>query len=312
MTVFHRLLNGRSAVRVGALTALALALLVVACGDDGTPESTPSAIEVTDSSGVAVSLGGPAERIVSHSPGVTEILFAMGAGDAVVAVDEFSDYPEEAVALPKVTYMEPDPEQDLSFEPDLIIFATNQEQSIEQFRALDLPVFLMREPDDIEGLLESVSVVGRLTGREDAAQALRADLQGRLDAVTEAIEDVEEGPRVFFELDSTLFTVSPDSFVGAALTLLKAQNIAQDAQTAFPQLSAEAVVEANPEVILLADHDFGVTEESVAARPGWGELAAVRDGRIHPIDPDTSNRPGPRFVDAIEEMARLLYPDRFE
>jgi iron complex transport system substrate-binding protein len=313
---------------IALATALLCSLLLGACSGDSeatatptsvdtsatataTAEATTAAVAETDSSGVEVTLEGAAQRIVSHSPGVTEILFAIGAGSQVVAADEFSDFPEEAAALPKVTYTAPDPEQDLSFAPDLVILSSNQEQSVGQFRSLGIPLFYLREPEDLDGVVESIRLLGRLSGHETEAEALASDIETRLSAVTSVIEGVEAGPRVFWELDSTLYTVSPDTFIGAALQLLKAQNISAGASSPYPQLTAEAVVAADPEVILLADAQWGVTVESVAERPGWAGMTAVVEGRIYPVNEDTMSRPGPRIVDGIEALAALLYPDLF-
>ena len=276
-----------------------------------TVEAMPATVMETDSSGVEVTLDGPAQRIVSHSPGVTEILFAIGAGGQVVAADEFSDFPEAAAALPKVTYTAPDPEQDLSFAPDLVILSSNQEQSVGQFRSLGIPLFYLREPEDLDGVAESIRLLGRLSGHDTEAEALASDVEARLAAVTRTLDGVEAGPRVFWELDSTLYTVSPDTFIGAALQLLKAQNISAGASSPYPQLTAEAVVAADPEVILLADAQWGVTVESVGERPGWAGMTAVVQGRIYPVDEDTMSRPGPRIVEGIEALAALLYPELF-
>src|SRR5690606_1165683 len=168
-----RLTEGGRARWLSALAlALAAVLLLGACSDDGDGDPTEtasatstseaatstaatgtatateasSAIELTDSSGEIVTLDAPATRVVSHSPAATEILFAVGAGDAVVAVDDFSNYPPEVDELPEVTYSSPDPEQDLSFEPDLVILSGRQEESVAHFRDLGLPVFFLREP----------------------------------------------------------------------------------------------------------------------------------------------------------------------
>lgn len=319
-----------------ALLTAVLALGLVACSEDaastpstatstataeapGTSEatSTPAAteaagpIEATDSSGTTLTLDAPGSRVVSHSPAATEILFAIGAGEQVVAADEFSNYPAEAEALPKVTYSSPDPEQVLSFEPDLVILAGRQESSIEHFRELDLPVFFLDEPSDIEGVFENIRTLGTLTGHEDGAESVIADMQARLDAVAAAIEDVDEGPLVFYELTEDLYTVTSDSFIGDALAFVKARNVAEDAEGDFPQLSSEAVVEANPDVILMADADF-VAPSTVPQRAGWSGITAVVEDRIHPVDGDIMSRPGPRIVEGIESLAALFYPDRFE
>lgn len=317
-----------------ALLAAVLALGLVACSEDAasttptstatvaatetteaasTPAATEAAgpLEVTDSGGVTITLDAPASRIVSHSPAATEILFAIGAGAQVVAADEFSNYPAEADALPKVTYSTPDPEQDLSFEPDLVIFAGRQESSIEHFRELDLPVFFLREPSDLEGVFENIRTLGTLTGHEDGAETVIADMEARLDAVARAIEDIDEGPLVFYELTEDLYTVSSNSFIGDALAFVKARNVADGAEGDFPQLSSEAIVEANPDVILMADADF-VDPAGVPQRAGWSGITAVVEDRIHPVDGDIMSRPGPRIVEGIESLAALFYPDRFE
>jgi cobalamin transport system substrate-binding protein len=317
------------------LTAGLLALLLAACGDNAdatstsspeatsaatseateTPEAAPtesaSPLVVTDSDGFEVELSGPPQRIISYSPGATEILFAIGAGGQVIAADEFSDYPAETADLEKVSYSEPDPERALALDPDLVIMAGRQQESVEQFRSLDLTVLFNSEPESVQGVLENITLFGEITGHEAEAAAIVADMQSRIDALTTAIADVEEGPTVFYELSDGLFTVAPETFVGDTLSLLKARNIAEGAETAFPQLTAEAVIAANPEVVLLADAEFGGDAATVAARPGWDVIDAVVNQRLYPVDPDLGNRPGPRIVDALEDIAALLYPDRF-
>ncbi|MDO9444482.1 MAG: ABC transporter substrate-binding protein [Dehalococcoidia bacterium] len=317
----------RAALAAGVV---ALALIVTACGDEAAEpaatatEAAPTAtasvaaalpafpLTVTDSSGASIVIEARPERIVSHSPAVTEILFAIGAGAQVVAVDDFSDYPEAAVALQQVRYSDPDPEQGVALEPDLILFGGRQQGSVEAFRALGLPVFLMEEAVTLEAVLDDIMLIGRISGHAAEAEVLVAELRGRIDAIAAKVADVTEGPTVFFELSDGLYTVAPESFVGGMLTLLKARNIAEGATTAFPQLTGEVVVERNPEVILLADAEFGASLESLRERPGWAEIAAVQSGRVVPVDPDVTNRPGPRIVDGLELIAKALYPDRFE
>jgi iron complex transport system substrate-binding protein len=136
-------------------------------------------------------------------------------------------------------------------------------------------------------------------------------MQSRIDGIEDKLSSVDEGPRVFHELDPTLFTVTPEDFMGDLYERLKAQNIATSAPIAAAQLSAEAVIDGNPQVIVLADETRDVTADLVAARPGWDEIEAVQTGRIHVVDPDIMNRPGPRIVDAMETLVQLLYPELF-
>jgi len=309
-----------------------IAMLLVACGDtaDGASTASPTAtvaveatgtieatateatpITVTDSDGFVLEFAAPPERIISFSPGATEILFAIGAGDQVIAVDEFSDYPAAAVALEHVSYSEPDPEQALGLDPDLVILATRQQESVEQFRGLDLRVLFNREPESVQAVLDNILLFGQITGHEAEAAALVAEMTGRIEAVTAALAGVTAGPTVFYELSDGLYTVAPDTFIGGTLALVKAENIAAGAETAFPQLTAEAVIGANPAVVLLADAEFGGSLEALQARPGWDVIDAVVNERVYPVDPDIGNRPGPRIVDAIEQIAKLLYPELF-
>ena len=318
--------------------ALILAAVVAACGSDdplasrapltaateapATPETRPAtetpAVEtafpltITDSGGTELVFEAAPRRIISFSPAATEILFAIGAGGQVIAVDEFSNYPPEIEALDRVRYSDPDPEAALVLDPDLVLFGTQQEGSVEQFRALDLRVMLSRAPESIDGVLADIELLGRVTGHAEQAEALTAEMRRRIAAVVDSIDDVREGPLVFYELTDGLYTVGPDSFIGAMLTLLKARNVAEGAVSAFPQLTSEAVIDADPAVILLADAAFGASLETLRARPGWAGIAAVASGRVYPIDPDIASRPGPRIVEAIELIARALYPDRFE
>ena len=277
----------------------------------GTATSSMFPMTVADSGGQSLTLKAPAKAIVSHSPGATEILFAIGAGGQVVAADEFSDFPAAAKALKKVKYTDPSPEAEIALQPDLVIFATNQKAQVETFRRLGLPVFYNQEPDGLEGVLNNVRLLGRMTGHTAEADALATQMKGRIDAVTSRLGDVQQGPKVFYELSDSLFTAAPNTFIGGMLAALKARNIAQGAASPFPQLTAEAVIAAAPDVILLADHEYGGAPQQVKARPGWSAIPAVKNDRLHAVEGDLVNRPGPRIVEGIELMAKLLYPERF-
>ena len=301
------------------LLLLGLAALTASCGDGG--ESEPAAASdgdggfprtVVDSSGTAVVIEAPPQRIISYSPGATEILFAIDAGSRVVATDRFSNYPPETSTLPKLEYSSPDPEAALAQEPDLVLFATRQRDQVQQFRDLGMALLFIEEADSIEGVFDNILLFGELSGNERQAESLVASMRSRIEAVTRTIDDVEQGPRVFYEITADLYTASPDTFIGSMLSLLKAQNVAAGAQSPFPQLSAEAVIEADPQLVLLSDAAFGESLETVAARPGWGDISAVVNERVHPIDANIVDRPGPRIADGIEAMARLLYPNRFQ
>ena len=243
---------------------LSLAALAVACGDGGESEPAPTSDAgggfprtVVDSSGAEVVIEAPPQRIISYSPAATEILFAIGAGSRVVATDKFSNYPAETSDLPKLEYSSPDPEAALAHEPDLVLFATRQREQVQQFRDLGMTLLFIEEAESIESVFDSIILFGELSGNERQAQSLVASMRERIEAVTRAIDDIEQGPRVFYEITADLYTASPDTFIGSMLSLLKAQNVAAGAESPFPQLSAEAVIEADPQLVLLSDAAFG-------------------------------------------------------
>ncbi|MSQ29966.1 MAG: ABC transporter substrate-binding protein [Dehalococcoidia bacterium] len=309
-------------LRLAVLLATTLAAVACGGGSASLPPATtstpapPAAAAfprtVTDSSGTQVRLAAPARRVISLSPGLTEVLYAIGAGDRVVATDRFSDYPAAAAQTPKLEYSSPSAEATFAHAPDLVIMTGNQKPQVAQFRALGLPVLYLEEAPTVQAVLEHIALLGTLTAHDRAAQALVAAMRQRIEAVTAKLSTVTQGPRVFYELSPDLYTAAAESFIGGMLTLLKAQNAAQGATSAFPQLSAEAVIAFDPEVVLLTDAvSAKQSAETVAARPGWAHVAAVQRRRIHPIDADLVNRPGPRIAEGLETMARLLYPEQF-
>ncbi len=269
-------------------------------------------LTITDSSGTAVEITASPERIISFSPAVTEILFAIGAGDRVAATDQFSDFPAAALELPKLAYTAPDPEAVLALNADLIVMSINQRESVQQFRDLGMTVLFIEEADSVQGVLESILLFGRITNNESEATALVEQMSAQIAEITAVIADVEDGPLIFYEITADLYSAGTDTFIGGMITSLKARNVAAGAESSFPQLSSEAVIEADPDVILLSDAKWGESAETVGARPGWSAMAAVVNGRIHPIDPDIVNRPGPRIVEGLRAMAEAIYPDRFQ
>ena len=314
---------------------LALALFAAACGSDDDARPSPSAaattapaaasataaapttaqafpLEITDSSDTVVVFDSAPQRIISYSPAATEVLFAIGAGDRLVATDRFSNFPTAVLDLPKLEYSGPDPEAALAQDPDLVLMVTQQRDSVKQFRDLGITVLFIEEAASIEGVLDYILLLGRITGETDQAGSVVTDMRGRIDAITGALADIEQGPTVFFELTSDLYSAGPNTFIGGMIGALKGRNVAEGAASDFPQLSAEAVIAADPEVILLADAEFGESAETVGGRPGWSGISAVVNGRIHGIHSDLTSRPGPRIVEGLEAMAQALYPDRFE
>jgi iron complex transport system substrate-binding protein len=307
--------------------------LSFACGDDdddgGAPAATTPEATVTGqaealfpyeferSDGKTLTLERPAERIVSLSPGATEIIYAIGGEGSLAAVDNQADHPPAAASFPtKVDAFEPSVEAIAALEPDLVVVATDIGGLVEALDRLSIPVLFIDIDTDVltvEDVIEQIPVFGRITGRDAAAAALAASLEERVAGIDDEVEAVTGGVSVYHELDSTFFSAAEGSFIGNLYVRLKAENIAGDGGgSPYPQLTQEAIIAANPDVIILADEEFGVTVESVKARPGWDTISAVQNDRIYGVDPDIISRPGPRIVDALELLAATLYPEEFE
>ncbi len=302
------------------------AAILVGCQDRPQPAttSTPSAVAtptvvppvyprtLTDASKQQLTLAAQPQRIVSMSPGATETLFAIGAGSRVIAVDQFSDFPLDSTrSLTRVDYSRPSPEQVIALRPDLVLMSGRQRDQVQRFRDLGVPVLYIGEPPTLDGVFEHMLLVANATGDGERAAAVVGALRARVEAVRSRIADVATGPVVFYELSPSLHTAGPNSFIGSLLTTLKGRNVATT-RTPFPQLSNEALLAADPEVILLTDAGAAKLDAAiVGARPGWAGISAVVNGRVHVLDGDIASRPGPRIVDALEVIARLFYPDRF-
>jgi iron complex transport system substrate-binding protein len=322
--------------RLAAVVAVAvIAFAGFACADDGgeadndfddnpTPiegVSTPSSfpVEFQRSDGQTLTVDEPVTRIVSLSPGATEMIYAIGAQDALIAVDNNANYPPEVASLSgRVDAYQPNVEAIAGFEPDLVIVANDVDGIVEALDRLSIPVLYVDLDTDVKTLdavFGQIGLLGRLTAHEEAAQALLVDLRTRVRAIEDVMQALasQDAPTYYHELDAELYSISNDTFIGNVYRVLKARNIAGDGGgIAYPQMTQEAIIEANPDVIVLADEAFGVTVESVRARPGWSAISAVENDRIYTIDPDIISRPGPRIVDALEELARQLYPQAFE
>ena len=305
-------------------------VLVVSCGgedddsNDGvTSTAEPQAteepvatfpVEIDRSDGKRVTFDAPPNRIVSLSPGATEILYAIGAADALVAVDHQADFPEEARDFPtKVDAFEPNVEAIAALDPDLVLVATDAGGIVTALDTLNIRTLFIDINVDIttvEEVLGQIDMYGRITGRVADADELVISLQQRIEAVRERAAAATPGPKVYHELDSTFYSAAEQSCIGDVYRLFNAENIAGNGGgSPYPQLTQEAIIAANPAIIVLADEEFGVTIDSVKARPGWNAIDAVRNDRIYAVDPDIISRPGPRIVDAIEELAGKFYPE---
>jgi len=276
------------------------------------PDAGSFPVEVTDSVDNAVTLEQPPQRIVSLSAGHTEILYAIGAGDQVTAVDNTSDCPSAANELPKVDAFVPSVEQIAALEPDLVVIFFDPGDLQSSLQAIDIPVLNLAAPESVQGVYDQMALLGEATGHSKDAERVAADMKEAVEAVQSRLADAAEAPTVFHEIDNHYFSAGSGTFIGDLYGMLGAANIADATGEAYPQMSAEAVIQADPDVIVLADEDAGESAETVKARPGWGSVSAVKNDRIYVIDPDIVSRPGPRLVEALRTLAGYLYPELFQ
>lgn len=305
---------------------LTIALFAAACQPATAPAptaaptaTTPAAfpVTVTDDAGRSVTIKAEPQRIISLAPSNTEILFALGLGKRVVGVDDFSNYPPETQSIEKVAGMEPNKEKIVSLTPDLVVAVGGSAAQLDKATALEklgLTVIVLN-PADIEGVIKNVELVGQATGQTAAAKTLADSLRARVKAVADKTASAPK-PKVFFELDATdptkPYAPGPGSFIDGMIALAGGTNIAASAKLQWAQLSAEEIVAQNPDVIVLSDADFGISPDSVKARPGWDVIAAVKNGAVYPISADIVSRPGPRVVDGLEQLAKLVHPELFK
>ena len=273
------------------LPLLALTLAATACS--GTPDDGQHAVQ----------------RIVSISPTATEMVFAIGAGDRVVAVDQFSYYPAEA-PVTDLDGWNPNVEAIASYDPDLVLLQTSGEVS-SSLEALGIEVWAHDAPFAFDDVYVQIEQLGAVTGQDAEAAALVADMQAQIDELIAAAPDAS-GLSYYHELDNTLYTVTSGTFIGQVYGLFGLTNVADPADAdgsawGYPQLSDEYLVDANPDIIFLADTlCCGQDAQTVVARPGWDLLTAVQTGRIVELNDDIVSRWGPRLVEFIAAISGVL------
>ena len=307
--------------RVALLFAL---LFLISCGGNppalaptspsATAKATAGAFpaSVTDFQNRSVSISKRPERIVSIGPSNTEFLFALGAGDRVVGTDDFSDEPAAAKSKEHVGGVKVSLEKVVSLKPDLIITVKFSDGTIEALSQTSAAVLVV-DPQNVADVARTATMIGQAIGANGAK--LASDIQIQLDAV-KAKTATASKLKVFHEIDASdltkMYTVGPGSFIDDLIKLAGGTNVAAAAKTQYPTISAEEVVRADPEIIVLADAAYGTTLDQVIARPGWSALAAVKNKRVYPVSGNLYGRPGPRLGTAAEEYAKLVHPELFK
>jgi iron complex transport system substrate-binding protein len=244
-------------------------------------------------------------RIVSISPSATETLFAIGAGEQVVAVDKFSTYPK-GTPVTDLSGYEPNVEAIAGYQPDLVVAANDANDLVAALTKVGIPVLLSPAPKSIEDGYDNVAALGLATGHVDETAAVVKTLRAEIAAALEKAP--KAGLRIYHELDESLYAASSSSYIGAVYSAMGAQNVADEADSAksgYPQLTEEAVIAADPQLIVITDQ-VSYTAADLAERPGWQDVSAVKNDRIVTVDADIASRWGPRLPQLIDSLAKAM------
>ena len=311
------------------LAAFSMVVLAAACGQQSSQNGTTGAgsgggtggetqasgfpVTIEDSLGRQVEIKERPEQIGSLAPSATETLFAVGAGNRVAGVTDADDYPQEVESIKEIgDYQQTNTEKIASLEIDLIVqsfdgYTKEQAEDLEQKTGAKV---LALNPTTVEEAIDSVSTVGKATGNTEKAQVVEERLQSELGQLEQKIEGLPK-PTVFYELGyDPLFTVGPGSFVQDAIQIAGGKNVTADAQQAYPQYSVEKLLQDDPEYYL-AGASSGATVEAIESRPPYSSLQAVQQDKVFVINDDLVNRPGPRIVEGVREIAETIHPDAF-
>jgi iron complex transport system substrate-binding protein len=327
--MYHR---PRSTLRTALAAFAGISLIAAACGSDdqsandepapditdpdtsdSEPDADPSDPDTTVGAGDDSGTDDPSDaddgdlRIVSLSPTATEALFAIGAGDQLVAIDENSNFPEATSELPnELSAFEPSVEAIAAFEPDLVLIGGDFTGLGDQLSQLEIEFLDLPPATSIDDAYAQIEQLGAATGQVADAGELVVEMQSDIDAIVSRSDLVGETVSFYHEISSDLFSADSTTFIGELYSLLGLSNIA-DADTSesfgFPQLNAEFVVEQNPDLIFVPTGTFAFTTAAeVAARPGWDAIAAVQNGNVIETDDEIAGRWGPRIVDYLEQV----------
>lgn len=281
-----------------AVFSLLMTLFVGACASSVTLEGDAGRVVLDDRP----------TRIVSLSATHTEILYAIEAGNLIVATDLTSNYPAQAEATTKVDAFNFNIEEIAATEPDLVITAFDFQGEVSGLEAVGIPVLLLMPASNLTDAYEQIQTLGDVTGRDSEAAELVSSMRSKIDDLVASTSG--ESLTMFHEVDNTLFSANSSTFLGEIYQLLGLSNIADSVPDEFSsgyvQLSEEFLFSADPDLVFLGDASFGESIETVSNRPGWDTLTAVKTGAVFELDGDIASRWGPRTVDLVEDILAAI------
>lgn len=273
-------------------------------------------VTIEDANGEEVTIEDEPEAIVSLIPSNTETAFALGLGDKIVGVSDHDNYPEEALEKEKIGGLELNIEAILALEPDLVLaHPTNDPDAIEQLKESDITVLTLNDATNFDEVYDTIEMMAAATGTEEESNDIIKTMQDDLEALEEKASDISEDDKkkVFIEIspEPEIFTPGNHTFENEILTKINAINIAED-EEGWVELNEEAIIEENPDVIILSYDFVDDPVGQVLDRDAWQDIDAVKDEQVIVVDTDLISRPGPRLVEGAETLAKAIYPDVFD
>ena len=308
---------------VAIIAIIAVASFIYVYSQGQSDEQIEALHNLVDDTGYKTSMDALPNKIISLAPSTTEILFALGLDDKVVAVSDWCDYPYDFSAWIAAGNMSsigdfsaPNMEVIATLEPDLILATGGvQAETVDTLRSLGKNVLIL-DPADIDGVLQDIELVGNATGKAAEAEALNANLKSRIDAVVATVANAASKPTVYYEVwNDPLMSAGAEAWQNGLITTAGGINIFGDQNLSYFTTSYEAVITLNPDVIVLPDEAMGSqfwgSIEEVRARPGWSAISAIQNDRICLANSNTIARAGPRVADIVEDLAAAFHPELF-
>jgi len=273
---------------------------------------------IKDDMGFNFILSSPPQRIISLAPNITEILFALDLDERVVGVTRYCDFPEEAINKEKIGGMiDPNIEKIKSLNPDLVVaFRGNSLRILKRLREINVPVFVLEMGTNIESVFQIIEKIGAVTSKKDTSERLIKSLKERYVNITTVLQDVHYKPKVFISLHGKgLWTCGKESFLNDLISKAKGINIAGEIKRRWILYNREELIHANPEIIIIlskSQKEYNQTRRWIKKESYLESTRSVANDKIYFLDQNITTRPGPRIIDALECLARILHPHCFQ
>ncbi|MFC0474075.1 ABC transporter substrate-binding protein [Robertmurraya beringensis] len=254
--------------------------------------------------------------IISLIPSNTEIIYELGLGDKVVGLTTNDTYPEETAEVEKVGDFNVDIEKVIALNPDLVLAhessAASSEAGFQQMRDAGIKVFIVNDAVNFVDVYDTIGIIGQLTGTTEEAEALTADMKAKIEEIKEKAATVTEKKKVYIEISPApdIYSVGKNTFMDVMLQTINAENATGDLE-GWPSIDQESILERNPDVIIATYNYIEDPVGQLMAREGWADVSAIKNKQVVDVNPDLVNRPGPRVVEGVEELAKAVYPEVF-